>query len=151
MKKQVAILSTAFIATIFVLSSCQNDDNLVLKSKTQLITQGSWKFDKATSGTPATDVSASIAACYKDNVVSFTSSTNGTVSDGVPCATPAPANFTWSFQSGETILSFDAALFPGGGNNFSLVALTENSLVISQDVIVPPSPTPVNVVFYYKH
>ena len=152
MKKQFVLFSTVFIAINFLLSSCQQDDNLVLKTKTQLATQGSWSFEKATTGSPAADISASIPACYKDNVVSFTSSTNGTVLNPVPC-TPdtTPATFTWSFQSGETVLALNAPLFPGGSTNFTIVSLTETSLVISQDVIVPPAVTPTNIVFYYKH
>jgi hypothetical protein len=151
MKKQFPLLSTVFIAAIFLLSSCQPDDNLpVIKTKTQLITAGAWSFEKATQAT--IDVSAQIPACYKDNVVSFTSSTNGTVANPIPC-TPdtTPATFTWSFTSGETVLSLNAALFPGGSNDFTIVALTETSLAISQNVVVPPATTPVNVVFYYKH
>jgi hypothetical protein len=152
MKKQFPLFSTVFIATIFTLSSCQEDDNLpVIKTKTQLITSASWSFEKALQGT--VDISAQVPICYKDNVVSFTSSTAGTVNNPVVC-TPTdttPATFTWSFTSGETVLSLNAALFPGGSNNFNIVTLSETSLVISQDVIIPPLTTPTNVIFYYKH
>jgi hypothetical protein len=152
MKKQLTSLSTALFAAMIMLSSCQEDDNLpVIKTKTQLITQGSWNFEKATQGT--IDITTSVPACYKDNVVRFTSATNGTVNNPVVC-TPTdttPTSFTWSFQSGETVITLNAPLFPGGTNSFNLVTLTETSLVISQDVTVPPSPTPTNVVFYYKH
>ena len=153
MKKQFVLFSTVFIAINFLLSSCQQDDNLVLKTKTQLATQGSWSFEKATTGSPATDISASIPACYKDNVVTFSASMSGAVQNTIVC-TPTdttPATFTWSFQSGETVLALNAPLFPGGSTNFTIVSLTETSLVISQDVIVPPAVTPTNIVFYYKH
>ena len=116
-----------------------------------MITSGAWSFDKAFQGT--TDVSAQVPICYKDNVVSFTSSTAGTVNNPVVC-TPTdttPATFTWSFQSGETVLNVSAALFPGGNNSFNIVTLSETSLVISQDVIIPPLTTPTNVIFHYKH
>jgi len=152
MKKQVTLFSAVLIA--FMLTSCQEDDNLpVIKTKTQLITTGSWNFDKATTGTPPVDISINVPACYKDNVVRFTSATNGAVDNPVVC-TPTdvtPATFTWSFQTGETVLSLNAPLFPGGSNDFNLVSLSETSLVISQNVTIPPSPTPTNVVFYYKH
>ena len=153
MKKQFPLFSIVFIAAIFMLSSCQEDDNLpVIKTKTQLITKSAWSFDKAFQGT--TDVSAQVPICYKDNIVSFTSSTNGTVLNPVPCTPPpdnTPTAFTWSFTSGETVLSLNAALFPGGSNSFSIVTLSETSLVISQDVIIPPLTTPTNVIFHYKH
>lgn len=152
MKKHFLLFSTVFIASIFLLSSCQEDDNLpVIKTKTQLITQGAWSFDKAFQGT--TDISAQVPICYKDNVVSFTSSTNGTVLNPVPCTPPpdnTPTSFTWTFQSGETVLNLSAALFPGGQNNFNIVTLNETSLVISQDVMIAP-PTSTNVIFHYKH
>jgi len=157
MKKHGILLSYSLFAALLILSSCQDDEDFVLKTKTQLITQGSWNFEKATAiippATTQSDVSANIPACYKDNVVRFTSATNGTVANPVVC-TPTdttPTTFTWSFQSGETVITLNAPIFPGGTNSFNLVTLTETSLVISQDVTVPPSPTPTNVVFYYKH
>lgn len=152
MQKQFPLFTIVFIAAIFTLSSCQEDDNLpVIKTKTQLITQGAWRFDKAFQGT--FDVSAQVPICYKDNVVSFTSGTAGTVNNPVVC-TPTdttPATFTWSFQSSETVLSLNAALFPGGSNTFNIVTISETSLVISQDVIIPPATTSTNVIFHYKH
>jgi Lipocalin-like domain len=151
MKKQFPLFSIVVIAVIFFFPSCQEDDNLpVIKTKTQLITSGAWSFDKAFQGT--VDISAQVPICYKDNIVSFTSSTNGTVLNPVLC-TPdtTPATFTWTFQSGETVLNLSAALFPGGNTNFNIVTLSETSLVISQDVIIPPLTTPTNVIFHYKH
>lgn len=153
MKKQITYISTAFMAFAFLLSSCQDDGNLpVIKTKTQLITQGAWSFDKAFQGT--VDVTAQVPVCYKDNVVSFTSSTTGTVNNPVVCTPPpdnTPSTFTWSFTNGETVLSLSASLFPGGSNDFNIVTLSETSLVISQNVIIPPQTTPTNVVFHYKH
>ncbi len=153
MKKQFSLFSTVCIVSIFLLSSCQQDDNLpVIKTKTQLITQGAWSFDKAFQGTA--DVSAQVPICYKDNIISFTSSTNGTVLNPVQCTPPpdnTPTSFTWNFRSGETVLNLNAPLFPGGSNSFSIVTLSETSLVISQDVIIPPLTTPTNVIFHYKH
>ncbi len=152
MKKQILqlFITTCFI--IFISTSCNKDDNNTTpaKTKTQLITQGSWSFDKAFSG--GTDISGSVPACYKDNVVTFTSSTNGTVQNTVVC-TPTdvtPATFTWSWQSGETVLSLSAPLFPGGTGNFNLISLTETALVVEQTVTFPPNP-PTSVTFHYKH
>ena len=119
-------------------------------TKTQLITQGSWTFDKAMTG--SVDVSSSVPACYKDNVVSFTSATNGTVTNTVVC-TPTdntPATFTWSWQNNEMVLRLSAPLFPGGTGDFNLNTLTATSLVVNQDVTFPGYPT-TNVIFYYKH
>jgi Lipocalin-like domain len=153
MKKQFAILSIVVTCAIFLFPSCQDDDPFVLKTKTELITQGSWSFEKATTGNPPIDVSLQVPACYKDNVVSFVASGNGSVQNTVVC-TPTdttPATFTWAFQTNETVISLNAPLFPGGSSTFNIVTLSETSLVISQDVVIPPATTPTNVVFYYKH
>jgi len=150
--KHLFPLSTIIAFSFLVITGCQNDtDELPApKTKTELITASSWKFDKAMTG--SFDISGNINACYKDNVVAFISATNGTVSEGaVVCASPAPATFTWSFQSSETVLNLSAALFTGSTGLFNIISLTDASLVISQDVIVPPSSTATNVVFYYKH
>jgi hypothetical protein len=152
MKKQLLSLTTFVAFTLLIITGCGKEDEpvVVVKTKTELITKSSWSFDKATSS--GTDISGSISACYKDNVVTFTSATNGTVNEGANvCSSPAPATFTWNFQSSETVLNLSAALFTGGTGNFNLITLSETSLVISQDVIIPPSSSPVNVVFYYKH
>ena len=151
MKKQLYTLLV--IGLLFFIIGCQKEsDNTTTPAptKTELITKSSWSFDRATSS--GTDISGFINACYKDNVVTFTSSTNGTVNEGANvCASPAPSTFTWSFQNSETVLSLSAPLFSGGTGNFNIVALTATSLAISQDVIIPPSSTSSNVIFYYKH
>lgn len=147
-------LQTTLIAFLFVaFSACQKDaeEQPAVKTKTELITTGSWQFDKAMSG--SADVSGSVPACYKDNVVTFTSATNGTVLNTVVC-TPTditPATFTWSFQSSETVLRLSAPFFPGGTGDFTIVSLTATALVVSQNVTFPPSPAPINITFHYKH
>lgn len=151
MKKQILQLLAFACFTSFISMSCNKDDNNTTpaKTKTQLIMQGSWSFDKAFSG--STDISSSVPACYKDNVVTFTSSTNGTVQNTVVC-TPTditPATFTWSWNSGETVLQLNAPLFPGGTGNFNLNSLTETALVVNQDVNFGTGTT--NVIFHYKH
>lgn len=153
MKRQFASFCAVALLSVFLFPSCQDDDPFVLKSKTELLAQGSWSFDKATTGNPPVDVSINIPACYKDNIVSFTTNGSGSVQNTVVC-TPTdvtPATFTWTFQTNETVISLNAPLFPGGSSSFNLVSLTETALVISQDVVVPPATTPTNVVFYYKH
>lgn len=154
MKKQLYFfLAIAYSASI-ILTGCGKDDDSTPtptpKTKTQLIMQGVWNFDKVFQG--PTDVSAFTNACYKDNVVTFTSSTNGTVNEGaIVCASPAPATFTWSFQSSETILALNAPFFPGGSTNFTLVSLTETALVVSQVANFGAPGDPQAYTFHYKH
>ena len=150
MKKHLLSLTTIIAFLFLIVTGCQNDpeDLPAPKTKTQLITTGSWQFDKAFSG--AVEITGSVPACYKDNVVTFTSATNGTVANTVVC-TPTdntPATFTWSFQSGETVVALNAPLFPGGTGNFNLISLTETALVVEQTVNFG---TPASVTFHYKH
>lgn len=150
MKKNIFFFVACFTAVLFVFPSCEKekDETPTPKTKTQLVTQGSWSFDKAFSG--STEITGSVPACYKDNIVTFTSSTNGTVANTVVC-TPTdntPATFTWSWQSSETILALNAPLFPGGSGNFNLISLTETALVVEQTVNFG---TPTSVTFHYKH
>jgi hypothetical protein len=149
MKKQFFLLISG-ICALLIIAACSKDDNdTPAKTKTEMIATGSWSFDKALSG--STDISGFVNACYKDNIVTFTSSGTGTVQNTIVC-TPmdnTPSTFTWSWQTNETILSLNAALFPGGTGTFNLVSLSETSLVVSQVVDFGSGPT--NVTFYYKH
>jgi hypothetical protein len=150
MKKQLLSLTTFVAFTLLIVTGCGKEDEpaVVVKTKTELITKSSWGFDKAMSG--SADVSGSVPACYKDNIVTFTSATNGTVTNTVVC-TPTdttPATFSWSWQSSETILALNAPLFPGGTGNFNLISLTETALVVEQTVNFG---IPTSVTFYYKH
>jgi hypothetical protein len=154
MKKHYFILSLCFIAVLSILTGCdkKKDDNTPApKTKTELITQSSWKFDNAKAG--GSDISGNpMLTCYKDNTMTFSSALTGTISEGAAvCASPAPATFTWSFQTSETILNISAIIFPGGSSNFTLVSVNEINLVISQDVTIPPAPMPINVVLTFKH
>ena len=56
----------AFLSTIIVFTACKKDsDNNTPKTKTELLAQGTWKFDNAkVSGT----ISSLIQACQKDNI-----------------------------------------------------------------------------------
>ena len=60
-------------------------------------------------------------------------------------------NFTWAFQNNETELMMSAGLFPAGSGLFNIVTLNETTLVVSQNVFFPPSPTAILVVATYIH
>jgi Lipocalin-like domain len=154
MKNQSTLFLSAILGLTLLLSSCKksnNDDNPAppaSKTKTELITQGSWKFDNVTvAGAPFSDNPS--VTCYKDNIMVFTPNLQGTIDESTNiCSTPAPPTFTWSFQSTESILNISAILFPGGSSSFTLVSLDENKLVVSQSVTMG---IPVNVVLTFKH
>jgi hypothetical protein len=155
MKKQLYFFLAIAYSTSIILTACGKKDDPAPaptpKTKTQLIMQGAWSFDKIFQGT--TDVSGFINACYKDNVVTFTSSTAGTIQNTITCSPTdnTPATFTWSWQSSETILALNAPLFPGGTGSFNLVNLTETALVVSQTANFGAPGDPQAYTFHYKH
>ena len=146
MKKQFFAIITASL--IFILFSCKKDDN---KSKTELLTQASWKFSTATAA--GIDITGNAAiTCIKDDVVTFASDGTGTVTEGtVVCSPTTAGNITSAFQDSESKLMMSAGLFPAGSGLFTIVALTETTLTLSQDVIIPPSSTAVPVSATYIH
>ena len=140
------------LSSIILLNSCGKDDEPAPpeeKSKTTLITQSSWKFEKALSG--GIEVSTYIPACWKDNIAVFAIAGTGTLDESANiCPTSAAGPFTWSFQTSETMLLLSAPLFSGGSNSFTIVDINETNLVVSQVVTVPTIGAQ-NVVFYFKH
>jgi hypothetical protein len=149
MKRLNLIITLSLLATIFLGSCSKSSDDSTSKTKTELITQSSWRFDHATAA--GFDVSSQIPSCFKDNVVTFSSSNTGSVSEGTDVCSPSYAgNFTWAFQSNESMLHLSASLFSGGSGDFTIVSLTETNLVISQQMTIAPYPaTTVEITF--KH
>lgn len=145
MKKQLLSLFSGLLLLSCMACQKNSDDP---PSKTELLTSASWKFDKAMAGT--VDISnIPQLACYKDNIIVFASNGTGTISEGANvCIPPAPANFTWSFQNNETVLSLSIPLLPGGSSNFNIVTLNETTLALSQDINIPPVTT---VTVSFKH
>ena len=139
----VIVTSAGFIA-------CSKSDSNSSKTKAELITEGSWKFDHATASGIG-DVSGAIPNCYKDNVVVFVSGGTGNISEGTDVCSPSTAgNFTWSSKDNDATLSLSTPLFTGGSGDFTLVSLTETNLIISQMMTIAPYPS-TNVEVTFKH
>lgn len=145
MKKQVSLLIVFIAANFFIYSSCNKSDYNppAPKTKTELITQSSWRFKSATaSGTDVSNQDPPFAPCRKDNIITFTSVGGGNVNEGLTSCSPSEATtFTWNFANNETTLHISAVLFPGGNNDFTLVKLTETELVVSQFYTPPLGPS----------
>jgi hypothetical protein len=150
MKKQFVPLAVVFILAALIFSSCGKDDNVItLKTNTQLLTQGTWKFKSATIG--GSDASASFQTCQKDNIMTFVAAGTGNVDEGTTkCSAgdPQTNSFSWNFQTSETILFISTTLFTGGNNTFTLVSLTETELILSQGISVGPGPIQLAVVTF---
>jgi hypothetical protein len=154
MKKQVSLLVVLIAANFFIYSSCNKSDYNppAPKTKTQLLTQGAWKFKSATAS--GTDISGSLQTCQKDNIMTFAAAGTGTIDEGAtkcnPLTDPQTSSLTWNFASGETILHISATLFSGTGNDFTLVSLTETELVVSIGYAPPVGPI-ILIVITFQH
>ncbi|HEV7780916.1 MAG TPA: lipocalin family protein [Chitinophagaceae bacterium] len=149
MKKYIFTPLLSLTLVLFALVSCDKDDDTPApKTKTELITSGTWKFQSASAG--GVDIStAPQIACFVDNTITFSSATAGSISEGaVICAPTTAGPFTWNFATGETELVLSGPLIPGGTNTFTIVSLNETNLVVSQNVNFPP-PTLITITF--KH
>jgi hypothetical protein len=151
MKKQLLLFLSFISITTLYLTACEKDDPSTPPTKSETISRSPWVFQSATAS--GTDVSsAPQLACFKDNTTTFVSNGSFTVTEGaVVCSPTTAGTFTWSFQTNETQLVLSAPLFPGGSGTFDLISLTETNLVVSQNVIIPPSSTGIQVVFTFKH
>ncbi len=151
MKKQVLPFLAFLLASLFLVFSCKKDE-FSSKTNTQLITQSSWTFQSAFVG--STDVSNQdppFKACRKDNIITFTAAGGGTVTEGaIACSPPEPITFTWSFTNGETILHMNTPLYPGTGNDFTVIFIGETSLVLQASYTPPVGPTLlINITFHH--
>lgn len=142
MKKLISILLILFAVNFLLSSSCKkNNDPPAAKTKTELLSQGTWKFKSAVVGT--TDYSNNLQTCQKDNILTFLAAGTGNVDEGpTKCnaADPQTNPFTWNFQTNETKLFISTLLFTGGSNTFDLISLTETELVVATNFSFGPGP-----------
>jgi len=135
----------------FSLNSCDKDDTPAVKTKTELLTQSSWKFKAAiASGTDVSNQDPPFAPCRKDNIMAFTINGAGTISEGATSCSPAEnTNFTWNFTNNESTLHFSAALYPNAPNDVTVVSVTETELIISFPYTVGSITVTVTVTFQH--
>ncbi len=139
MKKRTFPIFTIFALSLIVVTGCDKDDDNTPtpKTKTELVSQSTWVFSGAVVGT--TDVSPLLQACQKDNTLTFVASGSGTLDEGASkcnMSDPQTNSFSWNFASAETVLHISTVLFSGGSSDFTLVSLSETTLVVSQDITV---------------
>jgi hypothetical protein len=145
MQKRLISIASLLILVAILHINCGKDDNPppAAKTKTELISNASWKFDKID---PA--LAEQIIACFKDNITTFIADGKGTCPDtGVQC-NPATGNFNWNFTDNESKIHLDAILIPAGTGDFNIVTLNETNLVLSQNIT---SPAPITISITFKH
>jgi hypothetical protein len=149
--KHLNLIIPITLSTIICLIACsKSSDDSTPKTKTELLTQSSWKFDNAKVG--GIDVSGLLQTCQKDNVYVFAAAGTGTLDEGAAkCdqGDPQTISFNWNFESNETILNVSTALIAGGGNKFTIVSLTETQLVVSQNITISGSSQTAVVTFIH--
>ncbi len=129
MKKHLFFLAAALPVMLLLFSSCDKKDDIP-KTKTELLTQASWRYKSASVGGIAYN---NFAACQTDNILTFNASGNGVVDEGATkcnAGDPQTNPFTWSFQNGETLIQLSSPLFTNGDNTVTLVSVTETQLVL---------------------
>jgi hypothetical protein len=132
------VIRIAAVLVLFCLA-CKKS-SIQVKTKTELLTQTTWRFSGATVG--GIDVSAFLQTCQKDNILTFQSGGNGSLDEGTTkcnASDPQTTPFTWSFMTNETILHISTILFTGGSSDFNIVTLSETQLVLSQNITVSGS------------
>jgi hypothetical protein len=152
MKKQIQLLIVLIAANFFIYSSCKkSNDPPVTKTKTELLSQGTWKFKGATAN--GSDASGYLTTCQKDNIYTFFAAGTGTTDEGpTKCnvADQQTTNFTWNFTTNETIIHVSSPFFTNTGNDFDLKTLTETDLAVSTYYTPPVGPSVlVNISFQH--
>lgn len=132
------------VLVLFTVASCQksgeNSSNSS-KSKTQLLTQKTWKIVAHTvnppvdingDGTADSDVYATVyESCNKDDIYTFKSDGSGMVDEGpTKCddTDPQSTAIQWLFKSNETVIQIKQGIV---SLDFNLVELSESTLKVS--------------------
>jgi len=130
------------IISIATFLSCEKDkENPAVKTKTELITTGTWKLTAYTSnpaydwygtGDYATDILAALNPCEADGFDTY--KTNGTVEineGALKCDAGDPQTFTanWQFTNNESKIMYD------GFDEYELVDLTETTMRLQQTFV----------------
>jgi hypothetical protein len=130
MKKHLLFLFVLISANIFLFSSCKKNNDPPSKTKTELISQNTWKFKTATVG----GTTFTFPSCLTDLILTFATNGTGNLDEGpTKCnaTDPQTTTFTWFFQNNETELVTSAPLIPNGSTTFTIVSLTESELVVT--------------------
>lgn len=136
-------------------AGCKKGNNS--KSRTELISQSSWKYDNAgldanRDGTVDAPIPPGfMQACDMDNTITFNSNGTGVVDEGsAKCdpASPQTAPFTWSFKDNEQTITLSNALFGGLNGDIKVKTINDNQLELHKEVNVGMV---VNVIVFLKH
>jgi len=134
------------VGSFFLASSCQKNSTDKEPTKTELITKTSWKFSKAEAN--GMDANSYIDDCFKDNTAIFASDGSGTLDEGATkcdSSDPQSSPFSWEFLNNETTLSVSGGLFAGQSGDFTIVSLTDSTMVLSGTMPITSNGITINV------
>jgi len=110
MKKITSFLSVALITSLFVTTSCNDDD--VKKSNTDLLTEKSWVITKAEIRTATSSTDFDVSSMYimdyqKDNTITFSKDKTYKENVGTNDGDGEEENVsgTWDWKDGEKVLA----------------------------------------------
>jgi len=142
--KYTTLSSLLFV--LFLVSCGKKDATPAAPTKTEVITQASWKYDNAgidgdRNGTidfpPPSGV---LTPCVTDNTLTLSSNGTGIVDEGTAkCTTTDPQSvpITWSFTDNETSLKVGGGGILGISGQFKILELSTTKLSLSKDTTVP--------------
>lgn len=143
MKRPLLLSVILFVTSSIIISSCKkdegNDNQQKTKTKTELLTQGTWILKAETvdpalsiNGTQVTNLYAQLDDCDKDDITDLKSDKTYTIEEGATkCNQTDPQVIEdghWNFNSDETLV----ILTPTGQTSaeYKIQELNETTLIV---------------------
>jgi hypothetical protein len=142
--------------------SCQKDDDNDdddNKSRTELITSATWKYDNMMVDTDKDGDADSpvpsgyLESCETDNTLTLHTGGHGVLEEGsTKCdpSDPQSTDFTWELKDNETVLSTSSPIFGSFSGDAKITVLTSSKLQLQKEITVPVLGS-VNVILDLKH
>jgi hypothetical protein len=152
-----------FLPVLFLAIGCDKDDNdddsTTGKTKTQILTESTWKFQGAgldvdKNGVWETNLASFIPDCAKDNTLKFEANGTGTSDEGVNKCSPGASqttSFSWAFASNETEILITGNAVLGYGGQYKVVSLTDTKMSLSKDTTISMLPGNHTIIADFVH
>lgn len=153
--KQALYTAIACLALV-TFAGCSKDDGGSSKSRTELITQSSWKYESAGIDADRNGIVDSplppgmIDPCEMDNLITFNANGSGLVDEGpTKCngGSPQTVPFSWSLKDNEQTIVFSGMSFGGLNGDVKLKNISDRQMELHKDVNIGMV---VNVIVFLK-
>jgi hypothetical protein len=126
MKKNYLVFVSLAVICIFATTACKKSSSG--KSKTEIVTTGTWKFDDmgADMNKDGSIDLSDIDECMEDNTVTFSANGSGSTNEGADICDGSNQtdSWTWSFKNNESVISIDIEEL----GDVTLLTLTDTEL-----------------------